>query len=134
LAAGSFAAPAGAAAEISPLSATELYSTCLTYRDEPDSAGGLACASYLRGLLDASRRVVATAEARPRNESFRERALRTRAGSRQRVWPRYCLGAAVSLEQLVGELLANRVADADNTAAATAVYRALQRLYACPPR
>lgn len=133
LAAGSFAASPGAA-QISPLSAAEWYATCLAYRDAPDSARSRACTSYLRGLLDASQRFVGAAEARSPRESFRERALRTRAGSRLRVVPRYCLGAAASLEQLVGELLANRVSDAENTAAATAIDRVLRRRYPCPPR
>lgn len=134
LAAGSFAAPAEASAEIAPLSADELYSSCLAYRDDPDSAGGRVCAAYLRGFLDGSRRAGEDAEASSRSESFRERALRTRAGSRQTRPARYCLDASVSLDQLVGELLTRRVADADSTPASTAVYRSLQHFHDCRPR
>jgi hypothetical protein len=130
LAVGSFAAPA-AFGEIAPLAASELYASCRIHRDEPDDPAGASCTGYLRGLLDATERIVGVEDAGSSRESFRDRALRTRAGSRQLGAPRYCLEASVSLEQIIVELLANRVSDAEGTTAATAVYRTLQRLHAC---
>jgi hypothetical protein len=134
LAAGSFAAPpAEAPAEITPLSALELYSSCLAYRQDPDGAGGRACAAYLLGFLDGSNGVRRGDAPRADGGSFRERALRTRAGSRHSSLMRHCLDASVSLEQLIGELLARRVADAERTPASTAVDRSLRSFGGCRP-
>lgn len=132
LAGAAFAAAEKTLAELAPISAAELYSSCLAHRDDPASAGGRACAGYLRGFLDGAR-VVATAEASSR-ESFGERALRTRAGSRHATLVRQCLDASASLDQLVDELLARRVADPAGTSAATAVRHGIRSLRDCRPR
>ena len=119
-------------AQTDPLSAAELYSTCLAHRDDPESAAGRACAGYVRGFLDGVR-VVPIAESSSR-ESFRERALRTRAASRYATVVRHCLPTTVSVEQLVGDLLTQRVANPAGTPAATAVRHGLQRSSGCGPR
>ena len=51
--------------------------------------------------------------------------LCTRAGSRYAALVRRCVDASLSLEQLVGELLAQRVADPEGTPAAAAAEGAL---------
>lgn len=133
LAAGSFAAHAEASAQNAPLSAAELYASCLSYRDDPGGADGRACSAYVRGFLDGSR-TSGAAESSSRTESFRERALRTRAGTRHASMARYCPDASVSLEEVVDELLARRVADPDGMSASTAVGRSLRRFPDCRPR
>lgn len=132
LVAGSLATPATGSAEIRSLSASDLHSICLAYRDRPESPGGIACASYLQGLLEASSRFVVISDAQPQGESFRQRALRTRAGSRQlRVSPRRCLAMPVSIQGLVDALLANRGANLEDTSAVTTVYSVLQHSSNC---
>ena len=127
---GWFSAPSQTSAEIAPLSASELYSSCAAYRDDAESAAGQACSGYVRGLLDGMRNP-ATTDSRPPGRSFSERALRTRAGSRYAALMRPCVGASLSLEQLVGELLAQRLADAADTPASDVVYGTLRRFENC---
>jgi hypothetical protein len=131
LAAGCFAAPAEASAQIAPLSAAELYASCMAYRDEP--GGGSACSAYIRGFLDGSRTSRSADRGSPK-ESFHERALRTRAGSRYAGLMRYCLAAPVSLDQLVDALLTRPVVDPDGTPASTAVHLSLRRIHDCRRR
>jgi hypothetical protein len=126
-----FAISAPAVAQIASLTAAELYSACLAYREDPNTADGRACASYVRGFLDAatqSNGAVSSAEA------FRERAVRTRVGARRASFVRYCLDESVSLEQVVGVLMERRVADPQGTSAAVAVHGTLRRLDACRHR
>jgi hypothetical protein len=134
LAAGSFAAPTEASAEIAPFSANDLYSSCLAYRDDPAGGSGHACVAYLRGFLDGTRTAGTVAEPSSQREPFRERALRTRTGSRHPRQPLYCLGASVSLDQLVNELLTHPVPEAESTPASAAIYRSLRRLDDCRRR
>jgi hypothetical protein len=131
LASAAYAASPETLADTAPLSAAELYSSCAAHGDDPESAAGRACAGYVRGFLDGAR-VIATAPSSS-HESFRERALRTRAGSRYSTLVRDCLATSMSFEQLVSDLLTRRVADPAGTPAATAVRRSLQRLGGCRP-
>jgi hypothetical protein len=119
---------APAAAQIASLTAAELYSACLAYRDNPDTADGRACYGYVRGFLDATARPSAEVSSA---ESFRERAARTRIGARRTSFERYCLDESVSLEQVVDVLMERRVADPQGTSAATAVHGTLRRLDGC---
>lgn len=129
LAAGSLAAHAESSAQVARLSAAELYDSCLAYRADPDGARGRECHAYVRGVVDASRSPDAGWSSRA--ESFRERALRTRAGARAASLPRYCLAASLSVDRLVGDLLTHRVADPDGTSASTAVDWSLRRIGGC---
>jgi hypothetical protein len=131
LAATAFAMPLTVSAQIEETSAGELYSSCRSLFDAIENPVGLDCMSYVRGLVDASRMVSTYREPEAHPESFRERALRTRAGSRIRP---HCVAGSVSLEQLVRALLEPPVPDAERTSAAAAVYRTLQRFGTCRPR
>ncbi len=103
-----FAAPAWA---VEALSTAELVSHCEKYHDEDAEEDRIFCVRYIQGFIDGA---VATDERVMRNvakeyednESFSERAMRTRIGSRlDRYGPTsyadYCLGDPVPLKEVV---------------------------------
>jgi hypothetical protein len=126
-----FAISAPAVAQIASLTAAELYSACLAYREDPGTADGRACSGYVRGFLDAAAQ---PSEAVSSAESFRERAVRTRIGARRASFVRYCLDESVSLEQVVDVLMERLAADPQGTSAAAAVHGTLRHLDACRHR
>lgn len=105
---------------VEALSTEELASHCSYYERDPESVDGVFCVRYIQGFIDGA---VATdervtnnvANEHNRNETFTERAIRTRVGSRLdrfgTYYAEFCLGEPVPLETVV-ELV---IADLDDT-------------------
>ncbi len=105
---------------VEALSTEELVSHCIFYEQDPESVDGVFCVRYIQGFIDGA---VATdervtnnvADEYDRDESFSERAIRTRLGSRLErfgtYYAEFCLGEPVPLKTVV-ELV---IADLENS-------------------
>ena len=137
-----FISPTASAVEA--LSTTELVSHCDKYYDEQASEDRIFCVRYIQGFIDGA---VATDERVARNvveeyekeESFSQRAARTRIGNRlarygSSVYADFCLGDPVPLKEVVEHVVADaqkeQLAEA-NPLARNLVYRTLREHYPC---
>ena len=105
---------------VEALSTEELVSHCIYYKQDPESVDGVFCVRYIQGFIDGA---VATdervtnnvADEYDRDETYSQRAIRTRLGSRLErfgtYYAEFCLGEPVPLRTVV-ELV---IADLDNT-------------------
>ncbi len=129
---------------VEALSTAELVSHCEKYHDEQATEDRVFCVRYIQGFIDGA---VATDERVTRNvvkeyekeESFSQRAARTRIGNRldrfgSSVYADFCLGDPVPLKEVVERV----VADVNNEALASAnpnardlVYGSLRKHYPC---
>ena len=137
-------AAASDALAVEALSTEELIEHCAVYEDEPDGADGIFCVRYLQGFIDGA---VATdervtnnvADEYDKSESFTERAIRTRLGSRiERYGPSYyaefCLGEPVPLAAVANVVIADLLSLDDlegKELARDVVYATLRREYPC---
>lgn len=107
---------------VEALSTDELKSHCDYYEQAPDSKDGIFCVRYVQGFIDGAvatdeRVTYNVADEYDRDETFAERAIRTRLGRRiERYGPSYyagfCLGDPLPLETVVRRV----VSDLMNTA------------------
>jgi hypothetical protein len=120
------------AGELAPLTSVELHELCLAYIDAPESDAGQACAAYVRGFIEGSDRVVLRSDEQTHEESFSERAWRTRLGIPQPD-PRYCLEKTVSLQGFITQLLAQaeRKPPEQDVSAQELLYATLSRFHRC---
>ena len=137
---------APAAHAVEALSTEELVSHCDKYSDPQAEKDRIFCVRYIQGFIDGA---VATDERVAQNifkeyekeESFSQRAARTRIGSRldrygYTVYADYCLGDPVPLKEVVEHVVAaieNKDMVAANPLARDLVYRVLRRDYPCNP-
>jgi hypothetical protein len=137
------AAPAALAVEA--LSTEELMSHCDKYYDETAQEDRVFCVRYIQGFIDGA---VATDEQVTRNvvqeydreETFAERAARTRIGARleqfgSSVYADFCLGDPVPLKEVVEHVVEDATDPARvaaNPLARTLVYQTLREHYPCP--
>lgn len=123
-----------AVAELAPLTSLELHELCLAFVEAPESEDAKACAAYVRGFIEGSDRVVLLSDdpAHANEETFSERAWRTRLGIRSPK-PRYCLEEALSMEELITQLLmhAERKPPRRDASAHELLYGALSRFHRC---
>ncbi len=129
---------------VETLSTAELKSHCDFYQAAPEGTDGVFCVRYIQGFIDGA---VATdervtqnvADEYERDESFTERAIRTRLGNRlSRYGPSYyaefCLGDPVPLAEVVQNVV-DRLSDtalvANQVKARDLVYETLRRDYPC---
>ena len=134
------------AQSVEPLSTPELAEHCAFYFEDRDGKDAIFCIRYVQGFIDGA---VAT-DARvleniatefDEDESFSERAIRNRIGSRVNlrgptVYADFCLGEADSLEAVVEKVvndLANRKVLDKDLLARDAVFSTLRREYPCDP-
>ena len=134
------------AVSVEPLSTPELAEHCAFYHDDRDGKDAIFCVRYVQGFIDGA---VAT-DARvleniatqfDADESFAERAIRSRIGSRIKrrgptVYADFCLGEPDSLQQVVEKVvddLANRKVLDQDLLARDAVFTTLRRDYPCEP-
>ena len=131
---------------VEALSTEELVSHCDKYSDPQAEKDRIFCVRYIQGFIDGA---VATDERVAQNivkeyekeESFSQRAARTRIGSRldrygYTVYADYCLGDPVPLKEVVEHVVAaieNKDMVAANPLARDLVYRVLRRDYPCNP-
>jgi len=131
---------------VEPLSTPELAEHCAFYYDDRDGKDAIFCVRYVQGFIDGA---VAT-DARvleniatefDDDETFSERAIRSRIGSRinrrgPTVYADFCLGEPDSLEAVVEKVvddLANRKVLDEDLLARDAVFSTLRREYPCNP-
>jgi hypothetical protein len=129
---------------VEALSSDELLSHCNHYHEPEAEADRIFCVRYIQGFIDGA---VATDERVMQNvarelggeESFAQRATRTRIGSRldrfgASVYAEYCLGDPVPLKEVVGHVV-DDAQDPDLVAriplARDLVYYALRNHYPC---
>lgn len=129
---------------VEALSTEELVSHCDRYYDEDAEEDRVFCIRYIQGFIDGA---VATDERVTRNvameyekeETFSERAKRTRVGSRLErygatVYAEYCLGDPVPLREVVEHVVedsSDKALIAANPLARDLVYKTLRTHYPC---
>ena len=142
LVAGIFASADAEAVEV--LSAEELASHCTAIPDDADSVDGQYCIRYIQGFIDGAIatdvRVMLNMEAEREEETFTERAIRTRMIDRDLQlrasgYAEFCLGDPVPLAEVVAKVVADldqrtKAMDSSGTAR-DAVYESLRRNYPC---
>lgn len=137
------AAPAALAVEA--LSTQELLSHCEKYHDAQAREDRVFCVRYIQGFIDGA---VATDERVTRNivgeydkdESFSDRAARTRIGKRLEsygasVYADFCLGDPVPLKEVVEHVVEDATDPervAANPLARELVYQTIREHYPCP--
>lgn len=107
---------------VEALSTEELVSHCVYYEQDPDSVDGVFCVRYIQGFIDGAvatdeRVTYNVADEYDRGESFTERAIRTRLGSRierygASYYAEFCLGEPVPLRTVV-ELVIDDLQDTE---------------------
>ncbi|MDX1499028.1 MAG: Rap1a/Tai family immunity protein [Woeseiaceae bacterium] len=131
-------------AAVEALSTEELISHCAVYEDDPDGEDGIFCVRYIQGFIDGAvatdeRVTYNVADEYDRDESFTERAIRTRLGSRiARYGPSYyaefCLGEPLPLASVVEVVVADLLSFESlegRELARDVVYATLRREYPC---
>jgi hypothetical protein len=129
---------------VEALSTEELISHCVVYEEDPDGEDGIFCVRYIQGFIDGAvvtdeRVTYNVADEYDREETFAERAIRTRLGSRiDRYGPSYyaefCLGEPVPLAEVVRVVIADLLALESlegRELARDVVYATLRREYPC---
>lgn len=133
-----------AAHAVEALSTEELVAHCAVYEQNPAGEDGIFCVRYIQGFIDGAvvtdERVTSNIAAEiDRDETFAERAIRTRLGSRLRtngasVYAEFCLGEPVPLREVVATVIAdlsNREYTGGQLLARDVVYATLRRSYPC---
>ena len=139
---GVFACAEADAVEI--LSAEELASHCAAFDEDPDGIDGQYCVRYIQGFIDGAVatdvRVMLNMEAEREEETFTERAIRTRIIDRNSLtraagYAEFCLGDPVPLVEVVKTVVSDldeRIKATDSSGTARdAVYESLRRHYPC---
>ncbi|MFT4613589.1 MAG: hypothetical protein ACI9NT_000730 [Bacteroidia bacterium] len=130
---------------VEELSARELGSHCALLRSDPDGADAQYCIRYIQGFIDGAVatdvRVMLNAEdTLDREETFSERAMRTRVASRADGFRAarlagFCLGDPLPLRDVVDAVLADLAALPEDkrqgAPAMEVVYASLQRHFPC---
>ena len=136
----------GRAESVEPLSTPELAEHCAYYHEDREGKDAIFCVRYVQGFIDGAvatdARVLENIAAEfDEDESFSERAIRSRIGSRisrrgPTVYADFCLGEPDSLEEVVEKVvkdLANRKVLDKDLLARDAVFSTLRREYPCSP-
>jgi Rap1a immunity proteins len=135
-------APAFEAMATEPLTTAELSSHCTAYPENPESAEAKLCIAYIQGFIDGAivtDERVAENVAKEDDETFAERAIRTRLGPRLKhknpsFYAEFCLGAPVPLKEITDRIihdLLDRDFVSDEQRANQVVYRTLREQYPC---
>ena len=128
------------------LSVEELRAHCNLLNEDPEGVDGQYCIRYIQGFIDGAvatdaRVMLNTTLVEDREETFSERAMRTRAPSqadrfRAAQLAGFCLGDPLPLRDVVAAVVADisnvPVTDASSTPAREAVYASLREHYSCP--
>jgi hypothetical protein len=132
------------ATAVEALTTDELISHCVVYEDDPDGEDGIFCVRYIQGFIDGAvatdeRVTYNVASEFEREETFAERAIRTRVGSRiDRFGPSYyaefCLGEPLPLKAVVEVVIEDLMDPAHvdgHDLARDVVYATLRSEYPC---
>ena len=134
----------GGAQGVESLSTPELAAHCAYFEDDRESKDAIFCIRYVQGFVDGAiatdaRVLENLATELDGDETYSERALRTRIGDRTSrggptVYAEFCLGEADSLEEVVQKVvddLASRKVLEKDLLARDAVFSTLRRAYPC---
>lgn len=128
---------------IEPLTAAQLNEVCADSLEQRDSPEARLCIYYVKGFLDGAvatdgrvaENVVAEIEAA---ETFTDRAIRTRVGSRLKnfgpsVYAEFCVGQPDPIADVVLHVIEElgRYEDLEGIQAQSVVYSSLRRHYPC---
>ena len=139
----SFLLTAPRASAIEPLTAEQLQQACVEFKGQADSAYSALCVYYVKGFLDGAvatdGRVAENVAAEIEEaESFTERAIRTRVGSRLEeygpsVYAEFCVGQPDPIAEVVMHVVEEleRYDDLEGVQAQNVVYASLRRHYPC---
>lgn len=131
------------AAAVEALSTEELESHCVYFDKDPESVDGVFCVRYIQGFIDGA---VATdervtnnvADEYEKDETFSERVIRTRIGTRlarfETHYAEFCLGEPVPLKNVVELIIAdfeNSQRIANQPLARDFVYTTLRTQFPC---
>jgi hypothetical protein len=129
---------------VEALSTEELISHCVVYEQDPEGEDGIFCVRYIQGFIDGAvvtdeRVTYNVANEYDREETFTERAIRTRLGSRiDRYGPSYyaefCLGEPLPLAEVARVVIADLLQLEDlegRELAREVVYETLRREFPC---
>lgn len=131
------------ASAIEPLTAAQLEQVCVDYREEGNSPWSTLCLYYVKGFLDGAvatdGRVAENVAAEiEREESFTERAIRTRIGSRLQkfgpsVYAEFCVGSPDPIADVVMHVVEEleQYDNLEDVQAQEVVYASLRRHYPC---
>jgi len=110
-----FSFPQQDAMAVDPLSSDEFASHCIEYRNDPEGGDGIFCVRYIQGFIDGAvatdERVTINVSAEyTREETFAQRAIRTRLGSNLELYggsyfAEFCLGEPVPLAEVVDHVV-----------------------------
>ena len=132
------------ATAVEALSTDEFVSHCIKYDESPDGEDGIFCVRYIQGFIDGAvatdeRVTYNVASEFDRDETFSERAIRTRLGSRiasygSSYYAEFCLGEPIPLKAVVEAIVAE-LADPEriksHALARDVVYETLRREFPC---
>ena len=124
------------------LSAAELASQCAQIKTNLEGVDGIFCTRYPQGFIDGAvatdeRVTMNVADEYAREESFSERAIRTRLGQRLSSYGSYCaefcLGDPLPLADVVNQVATHPEGKdmPDKQLARTVVYTTLRKHYPC---
>ncbi len=128
---------------VEALSTAELASHCSHYQKDPEGKDAVFCIRYIQGFIDGAvatdERVVSNiTSSNEREETFSERAMRTRLGNIKLYGATYyadfCLGEPIELKETVGKVvaeLANLEITSKESLARDIVYQTLRTNYPC---
>jgi hypothetical protein len=130
---------------VEALSTEELRSHCEVYESDPGGTDGVFCVRYIQGFIDGAvvtdeRVTYNVADEADRQETFTERAARTRVGARLNlygpsVYAEFCLGEPIPLRDVVTVIVTDLL-DPQKVAgisrARDVVYNTLRQTYPCP--
>ena len=129
---------------VEALSTAELKLHCEVFEEDPEGEDGIFCVRYIQGFIDGAvatdeRVTYNVADEADRDESFSERAIRTRVGLRLNrygpsVYAEFCLGEPVPMEEVVTKVvddLLNEDFVREMPLARDIVYATLRKNYPC---
>ena len=130
---------------VEALSTEELRLHCEVYETDPDGSDGVFCVRYIQGFIDGAvvtdeRVTYNVADEADRQETFTERAARTRVGARLNlygpsVYAEFCLGEPIPLREVVAAIVGDLLDSQKVTGISRArdvVYNTLRQTYPCP--
>lgn len=129
---------------VEALSTEELVSHCVVYENDPEGEDGIFCVRYIQGFIDGAvatdERVTYNVAAEyEKDETFTQRAIRTRLGSRLDLYgpsfyAEFCLGEPVLLAEVAQVVITDLLALESfegRELARDVVYASLRRAYPC---
>ena len=128
---------------VEALSTTELAEHCSFYEKEPQGVDAVFCARYIQGFIDGAvatdERVVSNIVSdKDKEETFSERAIRTRLGKMKLYGSTYyadfCLGEPIQLKEIATKVitdLSNNEITSKQLLASDVVYQTLRTNYPC---